>query len=85
MNSPELMAIMMMNTLGLSILYREFKQASWYYFHPKKEHSKTASSAIVFIQGTGLEMLLMNYGLLYNADNLRNVFFSMVGDHAKII
>jgi hypothetical protein len=75
--------LMMMNTIGLSILYAEFKRASWFYSQPHY-HPKSSSDSLAFIQGTGLEIVVDTYHLMYDADRLRNVFFSMVGDHAKI-
>lgn len=78
-----LIMLMMMNTIGLSILYAEFRRASWIYHQPHY-HPKTASDSLAFIQGTGLEIVVDTYHLMYDADRLRNVFFSMVGDHAKI-
>jgi hypothetical protein len=83
-NDPNLMAIMMMNTIGLSIVYAEFKRASWAYFMPHY-HPKTSSDSLAFIEGTGLDIVCQAYGLMYDTDSLRNVFFSMVGDHEKII
>jgi len=78
------MALMMMNTIGLSILYSEFKKAAWAYYMPNY-HPKSASDSLALIQGTGLEIVLTTYHLMYDADHLRNVFFSMVGDHEKIV
>jgi hypothetical protein len=74
---------MIMNTIGLSILYTEFKRAAWAYYMPHY-HPKTSSDSLAFIQGPGLEIVVETYHLMYDADRLRNVFFSMVGDHAKI-
>ena len=82
-NDPNLVALMIMNTIGLSILYAEFKRAAWTYYMPHY-HPKTASDSLAFIEGTGLEIVINTYHLLYDADHLRNVFFSMVGDHAKV-
>lgn len=82
-DTSNLMAIMMMNTIGLSIIYAEFKRASWAYFMPSY-HPKTSSDSLAFIGGTGLEILVRTYGLMYDVDRLRNTFFSMVGDHSKI-
>jgi hypothetical protein len=86
-DSRDLMMIMMMNTLGLSVLYGEFRTAYSYYSQPKyhPNYKKAASDSLAFIQGTGLDLLIQAYGLMYDPDALRNVFFSMVGDHAKII
>jgi len=82
-DDSELTTLMMMNTIGLSILYAEFKKASWAYFSPNW-HPKSASDSLAFIQGTGLEIIVETYHLMYDPNQLRNVFFSMVGDHAKI-
>lgn len=83
MSEGNIMAIMMMNTIGLSILYTEFKRASWKYFIPHY-HPKSASDSLAFIEGTGLDLVCKAYGLMYDPSSLRNVFFSMVGDHEKI-
>ncbi len=86
MNNQNLMALMMMNTIGLSILYAEFKRASFIYMKPNfhNNYKKSASDSLAFIQGTGLDIVIETYHLMYDPDRLRNVFFSMVGDHAKI-
>lgn len=82
------MTLMVMNTIGLSILFAEFRKASWAYFLPKYHGQKTvkqsASDSLAFIEGTGLDVVLQTYHLMYDPEQLRNVFFSMVGDHAKI-
>ena len=78
------MALMMMNTIGLSIVYAEFQRAAWHYTKPNWRW-KASSDSLAFIEGTGLELVIRAYGLMYDADNLRNVFFSMVGDHEKIV
>jgi len=82
-NDGELMSLMIMNTIGMSILCAEFKHASWVYFHPRY-NTRLASDSLAFIQGTGLEIVVHTYHLMYDPNELRNVFFSMVGDHAKI-
>ena len=83
------MLVMQMNTIGLSILEIEFKEAANFYFsnykHPKTKLAKSASKSLAFIQGTGLEMVIQNFGLMYDADALRNAFFSMVHDHERIV
>jgi len=83
MNDPNMMALMVMHTIGLSILFTEFKRASWAYFMPHY-HPKTASDSLAFIQGTGLEFVVHAYGLQYDPENLRNTFYSMMGDHEHI-
>lgn len=85
--------ILQMNTIGLSIIYQEFKTAYFIYDTPNRKNRfgssrpgvlSNASESLAFIQGTGLEIVLDMYGLMYDATKLRNVFFSMVGDHAKV-
>ena len=87
-DTAALIMLMMMNTIGLSILYAEFKRAAWAYHLPNYVGRTTvkrhASDSLAFIQGTGLEIVIETYHLMYDAHHLRNVFFSMVGDHAKI-
>ena len=82
-DTTNLIPIMMMNTIGLSIIYAEFKRALWHYSMPYY-HPKTSSDSLAFIEGTGLELMIRAYGLMYDATNLRNTFYSMVGDHSKI-
>ena len=83
-NNNEVVMLMVMNTIGLSILYSTFINASWIYTKPHY-HPKVSSDSLAFIEGTGLEVVLNTYHLMYDADKIRNVFFSMVGDHAKIV
>lgn len=84
----DLTLVMQMNTIGLSIIYAEFKNAAKMYYgkyhDPKKRTYSSASQSLAFIQGTGLDIVLTAYGLMYDADKLRNTFFSMVGDHERI-
>ena len=81
-DTSNLMVILQMNTLGLSILHAEFKRAALFY--SSKRYQRGGSDSLAFIQGTGLEMMLDTYGLMYDADHLRKVFFSMIGDHERI-
>ena len=77
------MLVMQMNTIGLSIIYAEFERAKWHYDHPGWR-AKKSSDSLAFIEGTGLDIVCQTYGLMYDPNKLRNVFFSMVGDHEKI-
>jgi hypothetical protein len=85
-DTSSLVLLMMMNTIGLSVVFAEFQRAYWIYSgkadNPK--FYKSASESLAFIQGTGLDIVLHYYGLMYSPHRLRNAFFSMVGDHAKI-
>ena len=43
--------------------------------HDKLVKLESSRQALSFIGGTGLDILLQEYGLDYNADNLRRVFY----------
>lgn len=42
----------------------------------KRELMTVSSTALVFISGTGLELMLEAYNLAYDADNLRTLFYA---------
>ena len=75
-------ALMFMNTLGLSILVDALKSSAFFIngsngFKLRRYGCKIGSSSLAFIQGTGLEIMLNTYHIEYNADELRNNFFSL--------
>lgn len=80
--------LMQLNTIGLSIICAEFINASKMYYGKYQDRQKRAftiaSESLAFIQGTGLELIMQDYGLWYDADNLRNAFFTMVRDYEKV-
>ena len=68
--------------LATTILRHTFFEASYAFVHtdgkPTKEHLAkigTSKEAFAFISGTGLEIMLEEYGLDYNADALREFFY----------
>ena len=89
----------MMNTLGKAVLLQTFQEASLvftetdkrverdlpystYYnnFHVNENKKK----AFAFIKGTGLEIFIQHYNLEYDAQELRNTFFTIV-EHREFI
>lgn len=68
-----------MTTIGLAVIMSAFQEASMFYtytngyFGDKK--IKVASQALAFIQGTGIEICIKTYGIDYNVNELRQVFF----------
>ena len=68
--------------IAISVLRHTFNEAAYLYIHTDGKMSReslikieTSKQALAFIQGTGLEVMLEEYGLDYNADNLRQVFY----------
>lgn len=76
--------IMLVNTLGLSVIVESFREAKYYLLHASsttkwvRDKAKEMKPAFLFIQGTGLEMTLQRYGCDYDADQLRTSFYSLV-------
>lgn len=86
LDSTQLHHFIMVNTIGTSILMQAFKDAS-YLLSKTNGYTKYGSActdALIFVQGTGLEMVLTQYSLAYNADKLRSTFFTLM-DHRELI
>lgn len=76
--------IALANTLGHAVLIETFRQAVYYVHHSngtafksrawKRGITYDARSCFLFIQGTGLNVLLDYYDLNYNPDYLRSSF-----------
>ena len=70
---------LLMTTIGLAAIVSAFEEASMFfvytngYFGTKKV--KVASQALAFIQGTSLEICIKTYGIEYDANEQRQVFF----------
>ena len=74
--------------IALSVLRHTFTEAAYMFVHTdgKMSHDKlikleSSKQALAFISGTGLDILLQEYGLDYNADNLRRLFYQTL--HVK--
>ena len=72
---------MFANTLGLSILSQTLISASRMFLYTNgyrgrqiKNEINEFKESFAFIQGTGLELLISDYGLGYDAERIRNGF-----------
>lgn len=69
----DLVQIMMMNTIGLSVLYETLRTASHFIYTSSSKRGE-AYKCYAFIQGTGLDALLIDYSLDYDPNQLRSSF-----------
>jgi len=89
LNTEQMTQLMMLNTLGLSILVETFKMAAYFMIntngnghrtykdmHCLTEIKSESRACFAFIQGTGLEQLINNYYLNLNAEELRKTFYN---------
>ena len=79
-NSESLVTLMFMNTLGMTILENAFKTASFLFTRSNSVSEKKLEEYkenLAFIQGTGLEIMLDTYHIVYDANKLRNGFFTI--------
>jgi len=70
---------MLMNTLGLSIITEAMRSASRLFISTKNVGEKKIAEyreSLVYIQGTGLELTMQDYGVQLDAEELRNSFFT---------
>lgn len=71
--------MLFVTTIGLAIVLNAFHDASMFYtltagYFGVTKRSR-ATEALAFIQGTGLELVIKAYGLGYEAEDLRQVFY----------
>ena len=70
------------NSLGRTVLIETLKMAAYYVSHSDmttesrtwKMHLREAKSCYMFIQGTGLGMLIHRFNLSYEPDSIRETF-----------
>lgn len=81
--SSELVRVLLMNTIGQSILIETLKSAHYFITHsngfdPKHHVTKRnfldSKQCYFFMQGTGLDTLIQSYELDYNPETLRDGF-----------
>ena len=78
----QLYFIALANTLGHSILIETLKSAAYYVTHSDSTHTdrkitaklKEGYSCFLFIQGTGLDIILNDYALNYSSDKIKDEF-----------
>ena len=80
-NSAQLERLLIMNTIGLSVVCETLKFASLLFptsngYKPKvsTERRNEYRECFAFIQGTGLDLLLNQYEINYDANRIRNGF-----------
>lgn len=66
--------IAVMHTLGLSILEATLKTAAKFIYLKNTANRSETRECYTFIQGTGLDILIMEYDLDVEARSLRNSF-----------
>ena len=72
------------NSMGRTVLIETFKMAAFYVQHsgPNQQgHSRMfvaqmreAKSCYAFVQGTGLQLLINNFGMAYDAEKFQDTF-----------
>lgn len=79
----ETLRIIMINTLGESVLIETLKAASFFVTHSSSHERKDrecrlnfleSKECYFFVQGTGLDLLIQRFSLLYDADTVRDNF-----------
>ena len=91
MNTGELLAsnnyIAYANTLGHAVMIETLKMAAYYLSHSNgmqtrsyniRSNMKEAKSCYLFVQGTGLDLVLEKFGMDYNTNEIRNIFNYMI-------
>ena len=63
--------VLMMNTLGLSVLSQTLRTAAKFVYLKPSSRNTITKECYYFVQGTGLEILLNTYGLFYDPENIR--------------
>lgn len=92
-STVEAPVLFFMNSVGHLALREMFKDASYYIsFSEGSTHKIWASPKMkrvkdnfFFVTGTGLDILLMRYGLNYDANELREVFFTQIVHHRELV
>ncbi|MBU2052560.1 hypothetical protein KKH13_05125 [Patescibacteria group bacterium] len=72
LNSAQLMYIMMLNTLGLTVVEQALVEAR-NFVHGS--HKKSDKQSYLFVKGTGLEVVIEQYQLGYDGTRLKESFF----------
>ena len=74
-DSSKLIQVMMLNTLGLSILAHTMAKAQKYFYLNCNPNGRSETArCYAWIQGSGLDALLIKYNLDYDAETLRDSF-----------
>lgn len=80
---PFIAHAMLVNTIGLSIIVESLSEAYYFLKHNSSTTAKIRNKAeecrdaFLFIQGTGLDMVIHQYGCGYDPHEIRTTFFSL--------
>lgn len=74
-DSATLVMLLTINTIGESILVQAFREAKYYMNFTGSRPSKSIRESYLFINGTGLDAVIEDYQLDYDATSLRSIFF----------
>ena len=85
--SCDLQTLMAMNTIGLSVLVDTLKDARYYYKRSNNisvRRIEEFQSAAVYIQGTGINIIIESYHMNYYPEAIRNGFYFHMGMRGMI-
>lgn len=68
------MTLLTLNTIGLSVLTETLHQAARFIYLKSTASQSETAHCYAFIQGSGLEIFIAQYGLGYDANVLRQSF-----------
>ncbi len=87
-DSGMICSILFMNHIGLGVIREALQSAEYYVHHSDSSNIKNVTTirkvnrgnkSFVFVSGTGLHAVIDYYHLAYDADELKNKFFSIIG------
>ena len=76
-------SLMLASTIGHAVLIETLKMAAFYINHSSQTsfnsrrlqgEYREAKSCYLYVQGTGLHIIINRFGLAYDADQIQNVF-----------
>jgi len=74
-DSETLMNILIVTTIGTSVLVQTLKDAYFYMCGKKGRNAKDYKEAYVYVNGSGLQVTIEEYHLAYDAEKLKGTFF----------
>lgn len=86
-NTASMAMVMLANTIGMTVLTDTLKDAAYVFFHTgtiSHEKQEDSRDSLAFIQGTGLDMMIIAYRINLDAENLRKSFFTMINQRDLI-
>lgn len=86
LTSSQLVHVMMLNTIGMSIISQALVSAAGLYMRSNNisdARAEEARESLMYIKGTGLDMTIEEFQIPLDPDNVRASFFTMINrrDH----